>query len=292
MFGGLSAGTGMALAFTPNTGNTQIYSTTFQRVNTSQIRPTSINDRVVIANTTYTGNAALYIGGDTETIDDFRCAGKYRMIAPAVFIPSPELDGDNYIDYGTAYGRGPDIHSFSGIKFWVRDSNRTDDVRLYILSSLVNFRADFYVDGVLKFTSDDRLKTDEEDVPFNCLDLLDKMKPKQYKKYNDKLEHTHNELGLIAHDTWNVVKDNEILRDIFVSDIDYNLPSKFKENGDLVEDQQKHNDDGEIVTNYLYINYTSYIPILIQSVKGLNSIVKQQQEQINQLLLLLNTHNT
>ena len=62
VFGGLSAGTGMALAFTPSTGNTQIYSTTFERVNTSQIRPTrlSINDRVVIANNTYTGNAALY----------------------------------------------------------------------------------------------------------------------------------------------------------------------------------------------------------------------------------------
>ena len=140
------------------------------------------------------------------------------------------------------------------------------------------------MNGVQQFTSDDRLKTDEEDLPFNCLNLLDKMKPKQYKKYNDKLEYTHNELGLIAQDTWNSVKDNDILRDIFVSDIDYNLESNFTENGDLVEDQQKINDKGEIETNYLYINYISYIPILIQSIKDLNLIVKQQQEQINSLL--------
>ena len=110
------------------------------------------------------------------------------------------------------------------------------------------------------------------------------MKPKQYKKYNDKLEYTHNELGLIAQDTWNSVKDNDILRDIFVSDIDYNLESNFTENGDLVEDQQKINDKGEIETNYLYINYISYVPILIQSIKDLHLIVKQQQEQINSLL--------
>ena len=192
------------------------------------------------------------------------------------------------MNYGIAYGRGPDLHGFSGVKFWVKQINSngttTDDVRFYVLHNLVNCRADFYLNGVQQFTSDDRLKTDEEDLPFNCLDLLEKMKPKQYKKYNDKLEYTHNELGLIAQDTWNSVKDNDILRDIFVSDIDYNLESNFTENGDLVEDQQKINDKGEIETNYLYINYISYIPILIQSIKDLNLIVKQQQEQINSLL--------
>ena len=288
VFGGLSAGTGMALAFTPNTGNTQIYSTTFERVNTSQIRPTSINDRVVIANNTYTGNAALYIGGDTKTIADIYCEGKYRINSPSVLLPAPETDFDNYMNYGIAYGRGPDLHGFSGVKFWVKQINSngttTDDVRFYVLHNLVNCRADFYLNGVQQFTSDDRLKTDEEDLPFNCLDLLEKMKPKQYKKYNDKLEYTHNELGLIAQDTWNSVKDNDILRDIFVSDIDYNLESNFTENGDLVKDQQKINDKGEIETNYLYINYISYVPILIQSIKDLHLIVKQQQEQINSLL--------
>ena len=92
------------------------------------------------------------------------------------------------------------------------------------------------------------------------------------------------ELGMVAQETWNSVKDIELLRDIFVSKIDYSLESNFKENGDLVEDQQKTNDKGEIETNYLYVNYISYIPILIQSIKDLNLIVKQQQEQINSLL--------
>ena len=204
------------------------------------------------------------------------------------------------IDHGGAYGHGPDIMGHTGVKLWARDSNNTNDVRFYVLASLANCRADFYVDGNLKFYSDDRLKTDEEDLPFNCLELLDKMKPKQYKKYNDKLEYTHNELGLIAQDTWNVVKDNDILRDIFVGDVDYNLPSNFKENGDLVEDQQKINDKGEIITNYLYINYISFVPILIQSVKDLYFLEKsnikkleeqinQQQEQINQQQEIINT---
>ena len=108
------------------------------------------------------------------------------------------------------------------------------------------------------------------------------MKPKQYKKYNEDGEFLYMELGMVAQETWNSVKDIELLRDIFVNKIDYNLESNFKENGDLIEDQQKTNDKGEIETNYLYVNYISYVPILIQSVKDLNSIVKQQQDQINQ----------
>ena len=192
----------------------------------------------------------------------------------------------NRIDHGGAYGYGPDIMGHTGVKIWARDGNNNNDVRFYVLSSLVNCRADFYVDGNLKFTSDDRLKTNEIDLPFNCLELLDKMKPKQYKKYNDKLEYTHNELGLIAQDTWDTVKDNDILRDIFVGDIDYNLPSNFKENGDLVEDQQKINDKGEIITNYLYINYISFVPILIQSVKDLYFLEKSNSKKLEEQYFL------
>ena len=138
------------------------------------------------------------------------------------------------------------------------------------------------VNGQVVQTSDDRLKTDEIDFTFNSLDILNRMKPKQYKKYNEDGEFLYMELGMVAQETWNSVKDIELLRDIFVNKIDYNLESNFKENGDLIEDQQKTNDKGEIETNYLYVNYISYVPILIQSVKDLNSIVKQQQDQINQ----------
>ena len=244
--------------------------------------PTSSNEASIVLE-----GQNVNVVGDIRTLDDMYVEGRYRIISPSVFLPSPELDSDNYMNYGIAYGRGPDLHGFSGVKFWVRNPSRTDDVRFYILHNLVNCRADFYLNGVQQFTSDDRLKTHEIDLPFNCLELIDKMKPKQYKKYNDKLEYTHNELGLIAQDTWNVVKDNDILRDIFVGDVDYNLPSNFKENGDLVEDQQKINDKGEIITNYLYINYISFVPILIQSVKDLNTIVKQQQEQINQQQIII-----
>ena len=192
------------------------------------------------------------------------------------------------IDHGGAYGHGPDIMGHTGVKLWARDGNNTNDVRFYVLSSLVNMRVPIaYLNGSLVQTSDDRLKTDEIDFTFNSLEIINKMKPKQYKKYNENGEFLYMELGMVAQDTWNTVKDNDILKDIFVGDVDYNLESNFKENGDLVEDQQKINDEGEIVTNYLYVNYISYVPILIQSVKDLNTIVKQQQEQINKQQVII-----
>ena len=79
------------------------------------------------------------------------------------------------------------------------------------------------------------------------------MKPKQYKKYNENGDFLYMELGMVAQDTWNSVKDIELLRDIFVNKIDYKLESNFKEDGDIIEDQQKIGEGGEVETNYLHI---------------------------------------
>ena len=226
--------------------------------------------------------------GDIKTLDDVFCEGSIRILSPAAFLPAPETQYDNYINYGLGYATGPDIHGYRGVKLWARDGNNTDDIRFYISSGVCNMRVPYaLVNGNLVQTSDDRLKTDEIDFTFNSLEIINRMKPKQYKKYNENGEFLYMELGMVAQDTWNSVKDIELLRDIFVNKIDYNLESNFKEDGDLIEDQQKIGENGEIEVNYLYVNYISYIPILIQSVKDLNTIVKQQQEQINQQQIII-----
>ena len=235
--------------------------------------------------------------GDIRTLDDMYCEGKYRILSASAFLPAPETQYDIYINYGLGYATGPDIHGFRGVKLWGRDATtNVDDIRFYVSSGVCNMRVPYaLVNGAVVQTSDDRLKTDEIDFTFNSLEIINKMKPKQYKKYNEDGEFLYMELGMVAQETWNSVKDIELLRDIFVRKIDYILPSNFKENGDLVEDQQKTNDKGEIETNYLYVNYISYVPILIQSVKDLNQIVKKQQIQLDrqqkQIEMLLKFNN-
>lgn len=104
------------------------------------------------------------------------------------------------------------------------------------------------------------------------------------------------EIGIIAQDTYNKIKNqvNSDTADLFVSEIDYSIPSNFEDNGDIVENQMKrviHTDmvSGEttetIQENILAVSYIRFISVLIKS-------QQQQQEQINQLLLLSNTHNT
>ena len=206
--------------------------------------------------------------GDIRTLGDMYCEGKYRILSPAAFLPAPETQYDNYIDYGLAFATGVNVHGFRGVEIYARHpTTNQNDVRFYVSAGTVNMRVSYaQINGQLVQTSDDRLKTNEIDFTFNSLEIINRMKPKQYKKYNEDGEYLYMELGMVAQDTWNSVKDNELLRDLFVRKIDYDLESNFKENGDLVEDQQKTNDKGEIETNYVYVNYISYVPISIQSV--------------------------
>ena len=224
----------------------------------------------------------LQVIGDLHTSNDVYCDAKYRILSSSPFLPFPETQYDNYINYGVGYATGPDIHGYRGVKLWARDGNNVDDIRFYVSSGVCNMRVPYaLVNGSVVQTSDDRLKTDEIDFTFDALEIVNRMKPKQYKKYNEDGEFLYMELGMVAQDTWNSVKDNPLLRDIFVNKIDYDLPSNFRENGDLVEDQQKIGENGNVETNYLYVNYISYIPILIQSVKDLDTIVDKQRAQID-----------
>ena len=57
----------------------------------------------------------------------------------------------------------------------------------------------------------------------------------------DKNKFMDREIGIIAQDTYNKIKNlvNSDTADLFVNEIDYTIPSNFKENGDIVENQMK-----------------------------------------------------
>ena len=146
--------------------------------------------------------------------------------------------------------------------------------------------------------SDDRIKFNEIPVNFDCLALINSLRVEVYDKHfiKDKNQFMDREIGIIAQDTYNKIKNqvNSDTADLFVSEIDYSIPSNFEDNGDIVENQMKrviHTDmvSGEttetIQENILAVSYIRFISVLIKS-------QQQQQEQINQLLLLSNTHNT
>ena len=66
-------------------------------------------------------------------------------------------------------------------------TTNADDIRFYVSSGVCNMRVpQALVNGSVVQTSDDRLKTDEINFTFNSLEILNRMKPKQYKKYNDR----------------------------------------------------------------------------------------------------------
>ena len=162
------------------------------------------------------------------------------------------------------------------------------------------------IEGVLYPPSDDRIKFNETPLT-NALDTINKLKPVKYdKKYNQELYETlygvemehaipdiaQVEYGYIAQDTYN---DIEELRFV-VGGVDESIPENFDENGKLIEDCKIRTTNLEgkefIDRKYLSLDYNSINVLNVRAVQELYEIVKQQQEQINQLLLLSNTHNT
>jgi hypothetical protein len=97
--------------------------------------------------------------------------------------------------------------------------------------------------------SDDRIKFNEIPVDFDCLEIIKNLQVEVYDKHfiEDKDRIMDREIGIIAQDTYNKIKNlvNSETADLFVNGIDYTIPSNFKENGDIIENQMKrviHND--------------------------------------------------
>ena len=145
------------------------------------------------------------------------------------------------------------------------------------------------VSGAIKldgspFTSDDRLKDDEQSLEtagINSIEILNSLSPLIYtKKKRSDLSVIGPEVGLIAHDTWNALRNHPKLCRAIVSGVDEGLEANFDSSGDLLEDHHKRDVDGDEFTGsqsveYLGANYLSLIPLLIDAVNKLNIRIKQ-----------------
>jgi uncharacterized pyridoxamine 5'-phosphate oxidase family protein len=156
--------------------------------------------------------------------------------------------------------------------------------------------------------SDDRIKFNEVPVQFDCLALINSLQVEVYDKHfiEDRDRMMDREIGIIAQDTYNKIKNqvDSATADLFVSEIDYSIPSNFKSNGDIVENQMKrviHNDmvTGEttetIEENILAVSYIRFISVLIKSQQQQQEQIDRQQAQIDkqqaQIEMLLKKFN-
>jgi hypothetical protein len=157
-------------------------------------------------------------------------------------------------------------------------------------------------------TSDDRIKFNETKITYNALETINKLVVVEYdKKYNRDLPETQygeemenhllndtpqKEYGYIAQDTWNNIPELRFT----IKGVDETIPENFDEEGLLIEDCKVRNSNSQgeefIDRKYLSIDYNNINVLNVRAVQELYEIVKQQQEQINKLLLLSNTHNT
>ena len=148
--------------------------------------------------------------------------------------------------------------------------------------------------------SDDRIKFNEIPVDFDCSEIIKNLQVEVYDKHfiKNKNQFMDREIGIIAQDTYNKIKNlvNSDTADLFVNEIDYTIPSNFKENGDIVENQMKrviHTDmvSGEttetIEENILAVSYIRFISVLIKSQQQQQEIINKQQDQINQQQIII-----
>ncbi|MAO24468.1 MAG: hypothetical protein CMJ25_27290 [Phycisphaerae bacterium] len=149
--------------------------------------------------------------------------------------------------------------------------------------------------------SDDRIKFNEVPVQFDCLEIINNLQVEVYDKHfikdKDKV-FMDREIGIIAQDTYNKIKNqvDSATADLFVNEIDYTIPSNFKENGDIVENQMKRVIHTDMVTgettetieeNILAVSYIRFISVLIKSQQQQQEIINKQQEQINQQQIII-----
>jgi len=145
--------------------------------------------------------------------------------------------------------------------------------------------------------SDDRIKFNEIPVDFDCSEIIKNLQVEVYDKHfiKNKNQFMDREIGIIAQDTYNKIKNlvNSDTADLFVNEIDYTIPSNFKENGDIVENQMKrviHTDmvSGEttetIEENILAVSYIRFISVLIKSQQQQQEIINKQQIIIDKLI--------
>lgn len=199
---------------------------------------------------------------------------------------------------GSGTAGGVEIKGYNAVLLSQTFNTSVNNAELWVSANRVNVSATVfnYPTGGGS-GSDDRIKFNEVPVQFDCLALINSLQVEVYDKHfiKDRDQFMDREIGIIAQDTYNKIKNqvDSATADLFVSDIDYTIPSNFTENGDLVEDQMHrvtHNDmvTGEetetIEENILAVSYIRFISVLIKSQQQQQAQIDRQQEQIDKLL--------
>ena len=199
---------------------------------------------------------------------------------------------------GAGVGGGVEIKGYNTVLLSQTFNTSVNNAELWVHTNRVNVSATtFNYPTGGGSGSDDRIKFNEIPVDFDCLEIIKNLQVEVYDKHfiKDKDKFMDREIGIIAQDTYNKIKNqvNSDTADLFVNEIDYTIPSNFKENGDIVENQMKrviHTDmiTGEttetIEENILAVSYIRFISVLIKSQQQQQEIINQQQEIINTLI--------
>ena len=199
---------------------------------------------------------------------------------------------------GSGVGGGVEIKGFNTVLLSQSYNTSVNNAELWVHSNRVNVSATVfnYPTGGGS-GSDDRIKFNEIPVDFDCLEIIKNLQVEVYDKHfiKDKNKFMDREIGIIAQDTYNKIKNlvNSDTADLFVNEIDYTIPSNFKENGDIVEDQMKRVINTDMVSgettetieeNILAVSYIRFISVLIKSQQQQQEIINKQQEIINTLI--------
>lgn len=199
---------------------------------------------------------------------------------------------------GAGVGGGTEIKGYNTVLLSQSFNTSVNNAELWVHTNRVNVSATVfnYPTGGGS-GSDDRIKFNEIPVNFDCLEIINNLQVEVYDKHfiKDKDKFMDREIGIIAQDTYNKIKNqvDSSTADLFVNEIDYTIPSNFKENGDIVEDQMKRVIHTDMVTgettetieeNILAVSYIRFISVLIKSQQQQQEIINQQQIIIDKLV--------
>jgi hypothetical protein len=219
----------------------------------------------------------------------------YMRANPSVYITS--TGGTSYTTGGT------EIYGYTCVKLAQTFNPTINNAQIWINGTKANVSATTFTYPTGGGSgSDDRIKFNEVPVQFDCLALINSLQVEVYDKHfiEDRDRFMDREIGIIAQDTYNKIKNqvDSATADLFVSEIDYSIPSNFTENGDIVEDQMHrvtHNDmvTGEttetIEENILAVSYIRFISVLIKAQQQQQVLIDKQQAQIDELIRLVKT---
>ena len=215
--------------------------------------------------------------------------------------PSVQLNNSPGSSAGTV--GGTEIYGYLCVKLGQTNNPSVNNAEFWISGNKANVSATtFNYPTGGGSGSDDRIKFNEIPVQFDCLALINSLQVEVYDKHfiKDRDRFMDREIGIIAQDTYNKIKNlvDSATADLFVSEIDYTIPSNFTENGDIIEDQMHRVTHTDMITgettetieeNILAVSYIRFISVLIKSQQQQQDLIDKQQAQIDELIRLVKT---